>query len=630
MDRRGVILPVVLFVLLLVGLLGAIFAFHVHADAASLQAVKERIQTRLAAEAGVDYVKLMMRGARFEMNRWYNNPDELHRIVFWADGTDSTVWGTKKELGPRDIVYRFSIVGDDPEDDKKYIRYGITDESSKLNLNLATTEQLLTLVTEVAADQKEFIPERIVDAIIDWRDADNKPSGDAGDTEGEYYRNLDRPYRVKNGPFDTVEELLLVKGVTAKLLFGEDFDRNGLITPNEDDGDFSFPPDNQDGVLNRGLFPYLTVVSHETNVSNDNQDRIYLMEDQATVSAKLAEVFPDEPSIVEFIVAATHAPPAGGPGTGGGGGAGGRGPGGQQSGTGSGQDAQGGAQDPRSGPGIPPFRGRRGTGSRGNRNPSPSPAPGSGSPQDVKPGEKSAPRERPRDSTPPPPKPADEREGEVPKNPSEGHDGEQAGEPADTEKEGAVTHGDAGAKPGGPGGAASGTGSPGSIQTPAALMRDQTIAGTLRQSPLTAAHLPVLMDRTTVRKEREIPGLINVNTAPPQVLALLNLTDEQIRMIVEVRAGLNDVEKMTTAWLITQEVLDPATYEAIAPRLTARGQQFTIEALGYADHIGMVSRLQVIVDMVGPIAQTIYYRDLTQLGGHYPIRKEDGEKPRVR
>ena len=55
----------------------------------------------------------------------------------------------------------------------------------------------------------------------------------------------------------------------------------------------------------------------------------------------------------------------------------------------------------------------------------------------------------------------------------------------------------------------------------------------------------------------------------------------------------------------------------------------TIEALGFADHIGTVTRLQVLVDLVGPIAQTIYYRDLSNLGGHFTIREEDKENVRV-
>jgi len=53
-TRRAVILPVVLFILLLVGLLAAMFSFRVSADLASTRAVEMRMQTRLAAEAGVE------------------------------------------------------------------------------------------------------------------------------------------------------------------------------------------------------------------------------------------------------------------------------------------------------------------------------------------------------------------------------------------------------------------------------------------------------------------------------------------------------------------------------------------------------------------------------------------------
>ncbi len=88
--------------------------------------------------------------------------------------------------------------------------------------------------------------------------------------------------------------------------------------------------------------------------------------------------------------------------------------------------------------------------------------------------------------------------------------------------------------------------------------------------------------------------------------------------------------KETPAWLLTEEVVDLRTFERIAPQITARGQRFTIESLGYGDHIGMVTRLEVIIDMVGPIAQTIYYRDLSYLGAPYPIREEDLEKFRGR
>ena len=125
---------------------------------------------------------------------------------------------------------------------------------------------------------------------------------------------------------------------------------------------------------------------------------------------------------------------------------------------------------------------------------------------------------------------------------------------------------------------------------------------------------------------------VDMTTSEPfeKTMAAMNRTMDEIEAILETRDSLDAEQKETTAWLIIEEVLDLKTYIAIAPRITARGQQFMIESLGFSDHVGMVSRLQVIVDMVGPIAQTIYYRDLTYVGGNFPIREEDRESVRVR
>lgn len=549
-SRRAVILPVVLMILLLLGLLVAMFSFRVNADLASTQAVAYRLQTRLAAEAGIERVKLLLRNARYDMDRWYHNSDELHRIIVWTEGGDESVWGTNEEFEDEGMTYRFSIVADDPTDDEDYIRLGITDEASKINLNTATGAQLLRLVRVAVADNEEIIPQDIVNAILDWRDADKIPRGEAGDTEGEYYRRLPKPYRVKNGPFETVEELLLVKGVIDEILYGEDFDRNGLLTPNEDDGDETFPLDNQDGTLNRGLYPYLTVHSVENNVSNDNRPRVYLLGQEEVLRQELTEAFPDDPGIANYIVVATRSQA----GSGGGG-------------TSTGNRGRG------SGP--------SGSGLRGNTG-----------------------------------------------NPPRGGGGQDPGfDELNEDNESAGTNTGGGAETVGGGNGA------GTIRSPASLLTVQVAGGRLPQNPLTLEDLPVLMDRTTTvpPEQRTITGLININTAPRLVLQCLEgLTGEQIEAILESRDRVPPETKATTAWLLTEEVVDLETFEQIAPLITARGQQFRIEALGYGDHIGMVTRLEVVVDMVGPIGQTIYYRDLTYLGGHYPIREEDLEKIRVR
>ncbi|NIQ98758.1 MAG: hypothetical protein GTN78_00935, partial [Gemmatimonadales bacterium] len=78
-------------------------------------------------------------------------------------------------------------------------------------------------------------------------------------------------------------------------------------------------------------------------------------------------------------------------------------------------------------------------------------------------------------------------------------------------------------------------------------------------------------------------------------------------------------------WLLAEGVLSPETYAEIAPYITVRSLQFTIESLGYADHVGAISRLQVVVEMRGPVPQVLYYRDLTRLGAVFPIREDEQE-----
>jgi len=297
-GRRGMILPVVLLMLILLGLLAASSAFYVHADLSSTFSWGQRFQARLAAEAGLQKVMLFLRTNRGDPATWYHNPAEFHRTIVWIEGEDREVLGTNQEFEDSDrrMRYRFSIVADNPDDDKKLVRYGITDESAKLNINVASREQLKSLISRFTT--KEMNVEELVDALLDWRDGDGDPREFGA--EDRYYAELDPPYKVKNGPFDTVEELLLVRGFTGQLLYGEDYDRNGLMSPNENDGEERFPPDDVDDKLNVGLYAYVTVYSRDTNTTAENRPRVYIKGDQAVVGAQLLE-FVEDQATANFI-----------------------------------------------------------------------------------------------------------------------------------------------------------------------------------------------------------------------------------------------------------------------------------------------------------------------------------------
>jgi type II secretory pathway component PulK len=157
----------------------------------------------------------------------------------------------------------FWLLKPDLDDDGKH-SFGICDESGKINLNRVTYNTLMELpsmTSEVAA------------SILDWTDSDSNVNEEGG-AEDEYYLNLKNPYYCKNSDLETVEEVLLAKGASIKILFGEDANINGVIDTNEDDGDASDPEDNRNGALDRGFYDCVTVYSKEPNEDSTGSQRL--------------------------------------------------------------------------------------------------------------------------------------------------------------------------------------------------------------------------------------------------------------------------------------------------------------------------------------------------------------------
>jgi type II secretory pathway component PulK len=145
----------------------------------------------------------------------------------------------------------------------------VVDEAGKLNVNTVTKEQLLRL-------ERQGMTEEIADAIIDWRDKDDDPR--EGGAEVGYYKNLRYGYQIRNERFRTIRELLLVKGVTEEMLYGEDTNLNNRLDYSEKDGDESPPPDNEDDKLDRGWIAYLTCYSYDKNRDASGSERTNINE----------------------------------------------------------------------------------------------------------------------------------------------------------------------------------------------------------------------------------------------------------------------------------------------------------------------------------------------------------------
>lgn len=109
------------------------------------------------------------------------------------------------------------------------MRTTITDEFSKINLNalvyydeagnpLVRAHIQEALIYFFQQRDESVNAEAIVDSLIDWMDEDEEVYDDGA--ESSFYESSENPYPCKNGPMDSIDELLLIRGVTPELYFG--------------------------------------------------------------------------------------------------------------------------------------------------------------------------------------------------------------------------------------------------------------------------------------------------------------------------------------------------------------------------------------------------------------------------
>lgn len=149
---------------------------------------------------------------------------------------------------------------------------GPADSHAKLNINVATRDQLLTI--------EPFMSEDIADSILDWIDEDD----DVREVGAElgYYQSMAYAYMPRNAPMQNIQEMELVAGVDPRDVRGEDWNLNGMLDDNENDGDVSWPPDNADGILDAGWSGVLTASSVDGGLAASGEDRLVLSEASAS------------------------------------------------------------------------------------------------------------------------------------------------------------------------------------------------------------------------------------------------------------------------------------------------------------------------------------------------------------
>lgn len=86
-------------------------------------------------------------------------------------------------------------------------------EAAKLNINTATPEDLNRVVFAVTGDAARA--SQITGGIIDWRSPASSPT-----SYDEYYFGIRPTFRARHASFQEIEELLLVRGMTPEIFYG--------------------------------------------------------------------------------------------------------------------------------------------------------------------------------------------------------------------------------------------------------------------------------------------------------------------------------------------------------------------------------------------------------------------------
>lgn len=195
-NQEGIILIIVLWVLTILMVIVLSFSVMTRSETYATLAFREGLDKKFIAEAGIE------RGIT----------ELFYRNVYRGQGMleeDKKVWRTDG------TAYTVPFSGG-------WFTVRIFDETGKIDINMINDLSgiiLKNLLINSGVTEQEA--SAIVDSILDWRDPDDFKR--LNGAESDYYLSLSKPYHAKNARFDTLEELLFVKGINSDILFG----RNG-------------------------------------------------------------------------------------------------------------------------------------------------------------------------------------------------------------------------------------------------------------------------------------------------------------------------------------------------------------------------------------------------------------------
>jgi len=205
--KEGAALLVALWVLIILSLIVGSFAFEIQLEAMLVSHKRKKFRAEMMAYSGLEYARAILdkqSGAK-EL--------EIEDMAEDRDGFMQAALFLKRGLSTTSSVE----LGDGS--------FSVTLESAEAgrNINLLNRAEWLEILEMANVPSTEW--DTMIDCLEDWIDEGDLHKLNGAESDDPFYQ--DRGYPVKNGPLDSVEELLLVKGWGEDILYGKDEDEEG-------------------------------------------------------------------------------------------------------------------------------------------------------------------------------------------------------------------------------------------------------------------------------------------------------------------------------------------------------------------------------------------------------------------
>jgi len=204
-GQKGIALVMVLWVLMILSVVVLEFSYGMRTEVQITQNFQEEVQLYAMAEGGIQraVVELIFKNdTRVQQKRKTQKDEGIapEQQEWVTDGREYLVSYEGGECAVR-----------------------ATGEAGKVNVNSVSESLLRKIIGNLGLEGEKR--DVVVDSILDWRDPDDfyRVNG----AENEYYRGLKEPYDCKNANLDTIEELLMVRGVTPELFYGKRPEKKG-------------------------------------------------------------------------------------------------------------------------------------------------------------------------------------------------------------------------------------------------------------------------------------------------------------------------------------------------------------------------------------------------------------------